>query len=105
VRIVSKKKLREHWQTPGREQSEQPLKTWYNVVDKAERKTYGDVKSDFGAGVDLAYGKYAFNIKGNDFRLIWAIDFVRHGVLVLWIGTHREYDELNKNKGKKLKQL
>ena len=90
---------------PGRGQSELPLKTWHNVAQKAEWKHHDDVKADFGAGVDLAYGRYVFDIKGNDFRLICAIDFVRHGVLVLWIGTHREYDELNKNQGRKLKQL
>jgi mRNA interferase HigB len=89
----------------GRAQSEQPLRTWYSVVRKAEWKSHDDVKADFGAGVDLAYGKYVFNIKANDFRPVCVIDFVRHGVLVLWIGTHQEYDELNRNKGRKLKQL
>jgi len=54
---------------PGRDQTEQPLKTWYSVVDKAEWRTHADVKADFGASVDLAYGKYIFDIKGNDFRL------------------------------------
>jgi mRNA interferase HigB len=105
VRVVSKKKLREHWEMPGRNQSEQPLKTWYNVANKAEWRTHDDVKADFGASVDLAHGKHVFDIKGNDFRLICVIDFVRHGVLVLWVGTHREYDELNKNQGRKLQQL
>ena len=103
MRIVFRKKLRVHWETPGREQSGQPLKTWYNVVGKAEWKTSGDVKSVFGASEDLADGRYVFNVKGNDFQMICAIDFVRHGVLVLWVGTHREYDELHKNKGKTLK--
>jgi mRNA interferase HigB len=102
---VSRRKLREHWDTPGRGQSEQPLKTWYSVAVKARWTTFADVKADFGAGVDLVYGKYVFDIKGNDYRLICEIDFTRHGVLVLWIGTHMEYDELNKHKGKKLKQL
>lgn len=105
MRIVAKKKLREYWQTPGREESEQPLKTWYNVVDKAIWKTFSDVKAAFGANVDLAYGKYIFDIKGNAHRLVCVIDFVRHGVLVLWIGTHREYDQLNKNQGRKPRQL
>jgi mRNA interferase HigB len=90
---------------PGRDQSEQPLKTWYSVVRKAEWKSHADVKADFGASVDLAFGKYVFDIKANDFRLICVIDFVRHGVLVLWIGTHREYGALNRNNGKKLKRL
>jgi len=105
VRVVSKKKLREYWQMPGRGLSEAPLKTWFDVAEKATWRNFADVKVDFGANVDMAYGKYVFDIKGNSFRLICAIDFVRHGVLVLWVGTHREYDELNKNDGRKLRQL
>lgn len=105
MRVISKKKLREHWSTPGREKSEQPLRTWYSVVKKAEWKTLGDVKAAYGANVDFAQGKYVFDIKGNDYRLVCAIDFIRHGVLVLWVGTHDEYDELNKRSGAKLRQL
>ena len=62
-------------------------------------------RTAYGAHVDLAHGKYVFDIKGNAYRLVCVIDFVRHGVLVLWVGTHREYDELNRRGGAKLKQL
>jgi len=105
VRVVSRKKLREHWKLLGRENSEQPLKTWYSVVSRAEWKTHDDVKLTYGAKVDLAYGRHVFNIKANDYRLICVIDFIRHGVLVLWIGTHEEYDVLNRRGGEKLRQL
>jgi mRNA interferase HigB len=105
VRVVSRRTLREHWQMPGRQSSEQPLKTWYNVVANAEWKTHSDVKADYGVNVDLAHGKYVFDIKANHYRLVCVIDFVRHGVLVLWVGTHQEYDELTKRNGEKLKQL
>jgi mRNA interferase HigB len=57
------------------------------------------------ARVDLAHGKYVFDIGGNKYRLVCSIDFVRHGVLVLWVGTHAEYDELNKRGGERLKAL
>jgi mRNA interferase HigB len=33
-----------------------------------------------------------FNIKGNEFRLVVAVDYDHGIVLVLWLGTHREYD-------------
>lgn len=105
MRVISRKKLRAHWQTQGRQDSEQPLKTWYNVANKAQWKTHSDVKQAYGANVDLAHGKYVFNIKANDYRLVCIIDFARHGVLVLWVGTHAEYDDLNKRDGEKLKQL
>ena len=90
---------------PGRRLSEPALKTWWAIVDAARWTNHADVKADFGATVDLAHGKYVFDIKGNDYRLVCAIDFVRHGVLVLWVGTHAEYDELNKRNGAKLRLL
>ena len=46
------------------------------------------MKASYGAKVDLAYGRYVFNIGGNKYRLICRIDFTRHGVLALWVGTH-----------------
>ncbi len=105
LRVISKKMLRAHCELPGRGDSEQPLKTWFNVVRKAQWASHADVKADFGAGADLAHGKYVFDIKGNRYRLVCLVDFVRHGVLVRWIGTHVEYDELNRRGGERLKQL
>ncbi|MBC7635489.1 MAG: type II toxin-antitoxin system HigB family toxin [Acetobacteraceae bacterium] len=105
MRIVSRKRLREHWELPGRRLSEPALKTWYSIVDSARWTNLAEVKADFGAAVDLAHGKYVFNINGNDYRLVCAIDFVRHGVLVLWVGAHAEYDELNKRNGAELRRL
>ena len=90
---------------PGRRASEQPLKTWYNVARKAEWKNPADLKADYGANVDLVYGKYVFDVHGNNYRLVCSIDFARHGVLVLWVDSHAEYDELNERKGEKLRRL
>ncbi len=88
----------------GRRDSETPLKTWHAVADKAKWKSIQDIKNDFPS-VDAAYGRYVFDIKGNMYRLVCSIDFVRHGVLVLWVGPHSEYDELMKNSGRKFKEL
>ena len=105
MRVISKRKLRQFWEMPGRENSKTELEVWYDVTNKAQWQHFDDVKQSFGARVDLAYGKTVFDIRNNDYRLICSIDYQRHGVLVLWIGTHKEYDELNKSKGKKLKEL
>ncbi|HEX6012415.1 MAG TPA: type II toxin-antitoxin system HigB family toxin [Geminicoccaceae bacterium] len=37
----------------------------------------------------------AFNIKGNDYRLVVAVDFDRGIVWIKWIGTHRDYDRID----------
>jgi mRNA interferase HigB len=103
--IMSKRKLREFWEKPGRRESETPLKTWYDVAKAAAWTSHNDVKMAYGRNVDLAHGRYVFNICGNKYRLICVIDFSRKGVLTLWVGTHTDYDDLCANGGKKLQQL
>ncbi len=36
-----------------------------------------------------------FNVKGNDFRLVAAIDYRRQVVYIKWVGSHAEYDLIN----------
>ncbi len=76
---------------PGRSDSESALRTWFDIVSAARWMSYADVKRDYGGNVDLVHGKYIFDIRGNRYRLVCVVDFVRHGFLVLWIGTHAEY--------------
>ena len=40
-------------------------------------------------------GRVVFNIKGNKYRLVTAIDFEFKTVFVRFIGTHREYEKIN----------
>jgi mRNA interferase HigB len=89
----------------GRSDSETALRTWFDVVSAARWKNHVELKRDYGGNADLAHGKYVFDIRGNRYRLVCVIDFARHGVLVLWIGTHAEYDRLNRNDGAELKAL
>lgn len=103
--VISRRLLREHWEKPGRRDSETPLKTWYDVAKAAKWTSHQSLKKAFGAKVDLAYGRYVFDIGGNKYRLICRIDFKRRGVLTLWVGTHAEYDDLCANGGVKLQQL
>jgi len=36
-----------------------------------------------------------FNIKGNDYRLVVAVDFEKGIVWIKWTGTHAEYDRID----------
>ena len=105
MRVVSRALLRDYWEQPGRRDSQTPLQTWYDVVSTARWASHNDVKAAYRANVDLAHGRYVFNIGGNKYRLICRVDFVRHGVLTLWVGTHAEYDGLCADGGKRLQRL
>jgi mRNA interferase HigB len=36
-----------------------------------------------------------FNIKGNDYRLVVAVDFEKAIVWIKWLGSHGDYDRIN----------
>lgn len=103
--VISRRLLREYWESPGRRDSRVPLETWYDIAKAATWTSHQSLKDAFGGNVDLAYDRYIFDIGGNKYRLICSIDFIRRGVLTLWVGTHAEYDELCARDGKKLRQL
>ena len=39
--------------------------------------------------------RIVFNIKGNDYRLVVAVDFEKGIVWIKWIGTHRDCDRID----------
>ncbi|MCC7093687.1 MAG: type II toxin-antitoxin system HigB family toxin [Ignavibacteriaceae bacterium] len=43
----------------------------------------------------LTNNRIVFNIKGNDYRMIVAINYNYKIIYVRFIGTHKEYDKIN----------
>jgi len=39
--------------------------------------------------------RVVFNIRGNRYRLVAAVDFEKGIVWIKWIGTHSDYDEID----------
>jgi mRNA interferase HigB len=93
VRVVSKKRLREFWTAHAN--AEQPLKAWYKEAEKASWNQFDDIKA-CSPSADLVGDRIIFNVAGNNFRLIVIVDYVGHGVLIRWVGTHAEYNKLTK---------
>lgn len=83
--------------------AEAPLQAWLEVVQRASWQHLIDARKTYkhADAVKLASGRTVtiFNIKGNDYRLITAIDYPLGIVNVLMFLTHAEYD---KDKWKKL---
>ncbi len=73
----------------------EPLLRWYLIALKADWSTAHELVSDFGFVDSLGNDRFVFNIKGNDFRLIAMIHFNRRTVYIRFIGTHREYDQID----------
>lgn len=71
------------------------LDDWKQIVAEADWQTPADVKNRWPKASILSGNRMVFNIKGNAYRLVTAIDYVHGRIRVIKIGTHREYDTWN----------
>jgi mRNA interferase HigB len=93
VRIISKKILREFWEIHP--DAEQPLRAWHAKTKRAEWTSTSDVKNDYCNASFVANNRVIFNIKGNQYRLVVAINYQYQIVYIRFIGTHEEYNSID----------
>jgi mRNA interferase HigB len=69
--------------------------TWLDLAGRARWRNPEDVKAAYPKASILKASRVIFNIKGNDYRLVAALQY-RAGVLAIrFFGTHAEYDEID----------
>lgn len=95
MHVISQKNIKDHWGLPGRGDSEGPLTVWLETMRKKDFSSFADVKAVFGAADWIPPHRVVFNIGGNKYRLIAAMNFSRKKVWVKFIGTHAEYDKID----------
>jgi mRNA interferase HigB len=93
VRIISRRKLKEFWERhPDARQS---LQAWHDDAKHAVWKTPSDIKDVYRNASFIADNRVVFNIKGNSYRLVAAIQYEHGIVFIRFVGTHREYDRID----------
>ncbi len=95
MRIISVKTIKDFWEKPKYNDSEQALRAWFFEVKKEEWKSPNDVKAKYKNASVIGNSRIAFNIKGNKYRLIVAVRYKFKIVFVRFIGTHSEYDKID----------
>ena len=93
VRIIAIKALKEFWEKHS--DAEQPLRAWYAEAKNADWKKPADITKLYRSASILTNDRVVFNIKGNDYRLVAAINYEFNIIYVRFIGTHKEYDKIN----------
>lgn len=71
------------------------LDSWYAEAAKATWKSSAELKAQYRSASIVSAERVVFNIKGNDYRLVVAINYYYQVVLIIWLGTHKEYDRIN----------
>ena len=99
MRIIARRTLREfiaervgHKDQPALKAA---LDSWFAEVSKAAWTGAADVKRLYATASIVSAERIVFNIKGNDYRLVVAVDFEKAIVWIKWIGTHKDYDRID----------
>ena len=93
MRIIAKRALRVFWERHP--QAKGPLEAWHQEVARAEWAHPSAVKAQFNSASLLPDNRVVFNIGGNKYRLVVKINYAFHIVYIRFVGSHREYDQIN----------
>jgi len=93
MRVIAKRTLREFWSSlPQHADAKGPLEAWHSEALKADWKSPQEIKAQFRSASILKNNRVVFNVAGNKYRLIVAIDYGRQVCFIKFIGTHKQYD-------------
>ena len=98
MHVISHRKLKDFYESPGREDSSVALRRWYDFAEKAEWHNLAEIKEDFPFTDYVGNQHYVFNIKGNKYRLVVVIKFTIGRIFIRFLGTHAEYDKIDCSK-------
>jgi mRNA interferase HigB len=94
MQVIALRTLKLFWARHS--DAERPLRHWYGLVSRANWDNPNEVKNDFGARIDfVGDNRVIFDIAGNKYRLIAHISCKYRRVLIKFIGTHGDYDQVN----------
>lgn len=96
MRIIARGTLRSFWEnSPAYADAMTPLVEWYRHMEKATYRTPQEVKAELRTASILKGGRVVFNVGGNKYRVILAVDYERQIGFVRFVGTHAQYDQIN----------
>lgn len=99
MRIIARRTLREFVVSLSGRKDQRAVKAaldaWFDEVSKAVWTSSADVRRLYATASVVSAERILFNIKGNDYRLVVAVDFEKSIVWIKWIGTHKAYDRID----------
>ncbi|WP_137895186.1 type II toxin-antitoxin system HigB family toxin [Ramlibacter sp. 2FC] len=93
MRIVALGTLRDFW--VRHPDALEPLSAWYAIASRARWAAPANVKAAYRNASFVAGNRVVFNIKGNDYRLVVAMHYNRQIAYIRFVGTHRQYDQID----------
>jgi mRNA interferase HigB len=99
VRIIARKTLKQFVERLKSHKDQRAVKSaldsWFHEAQQADWKGPADVVKSYANASIVGSDRVVFNIKGNDYRLVVAINYHLQITFIKWIGSHADYDEID----------
>jgi len=99
MRIIARRTLREYSESRAKHKDGKALKAaldaWFEEAHRARWKSMAEIKRQYRNASVVTSDRVVFNVKGNDYRLVVAVDFEKGILWIKWVGTHSDYDKID----------
>ncbi|MCA2998491.1 MAG: type II toxin-antitoxin system HigB family toxin [Rhodocyclaceae bacterium] len=96
MRVIARRTLRDFGDSsPAYRDVVGPVHAWFQHASSADWGSPADVKTDLGTASILKDGRVVFGLAGSKFRLVVWINYPFRVVYVRFIGTHKQYDQID----------
>ncbi len=93
MRIIALKTLRLFWeQHPD---ARQALQAWYRDAKRATWTTPVDITNVYRNASIVGHNRVVFNIRGNRYRLVVAVNYTAGIIYIRFMGMHQDYDKID----------
>ena len=93
MRVIAVKTLKLY--VTKKKESAQSLFAWYEEACKAGWSNHNELKAQIRNASVIGDKRVVFNIHGNKYRLIVDIEYRLQIIFIVWIGTHKESDNID----------
>jgi mRNA interferase HigB len=99
VRVIARKTLRRFTDSLKGSKDQKAVKSaldaWFHEALRARWKSPADILKTYANASIVGADRVVFNIKGNSYRLVVAVNYPHQIVFIKWIGTHADYDRID----------
>lgn len=96
VRVIARRTLHQFVDSLSGHSDQRAVKAaldaWFHEVRKASWRNSVELKRQYATASVVTSERVVWNIKGNSYRLVAALDFQKGILWIKWIGPHSEYD-------------
>ena len=93
MRVIGKEKIENFWKRHG--DAENPLVYWFSIAENGKWDTPHELLDRVPNVRVIGNSRAIFNIGGNMYRLVAAINYQLKIVQIRFVGTHGEYDRID----------